>query len=175
MIPNHIRTEIQRRIRLAEDINPDLLRALNIEPNACPEDPEEPLEFFSSSTLPLPGRGEPIRGHILFDLALSALGESVTHSCRGSYVITFYDEAFDGERESARLMCEMAMRYEVLDWDDPDACDENTGAPLPLAVPRWREVNLFPIIPRAIEAKLDDLIEEQALALERRLLGKSTS
>ena len=139
-----------------------------------PEDREEPLTL-RGARCNLPGESEPVRGHIPFELTLSALGESVTHSCRACYVTTLCDDEHPVTGQPTRVIGNLVMRYDLLNWADLDACDENTGEPVRLPTPRWREVDLFSLIPRAIEAKLDDLIEEQALALDRKPAGKSTA
>lgn len=169
MISNHIRNEVLRRIQTADDLDHKLISALGINAAAQPIERAVPLELRNISVVDDDGEGEPIRGDIPFELAISALGEVARLDCRASYVVTLCDDEDRHTGEPIRILGNMTMRYELLDWSDPDQCDEETGEHDRKPVPQWIEANLFPLIPWAMERKLDDLIEEQAIAHEKRI------
>ena len=174
MTPSHIRNEVLRRIRSAEQLDHALIRALGIDPDAVPEEGEEPLELLRDTLPPPLGEGSPIRGNLPFDLTLSVFGENIHYSCRLSYIMTLYDEDRGGEHAPTRQMHNMTSRYEMLDWDEHDLLNEDDGSPRRQPVPEWREIDLFPLIPSALQRELDYRILKQAIAAEKEQSRQST-
>ena len=167
MIPSYILSEIALRLheqqrraieRIAKAVGIDLSAAL------------EPLPSLEEEAPPLfprkPRKAEVIRGAVPFEIKLSVLGHEATQTCRAVFSAWLADSVDRRTGEPLKVIGEVQIDWQLLDWRDLDHLNEETGQHLRARVPTW--TNEFDaLLPSAVEMMILDQIEERARVLER--------
>ena len=165
MIPNHILTEIARRLANAD---PEQIATLAGAVGIDQSQAIDPLPSIEESAPHLFGASEEqiVHGAVPFEVKLTVLGHEVTQTCRAVYSTTLVDDKDRRTGEPIRVLGQLEIDWQIMDWRDPDRIDEETGEHLRLSVPRWAD-NFEGLLPTAVPGLILDLIEEQARTLEQ--------
>jgi len=166
MIPNHILTEISRRLQaadrkqletIADAVGIDCVLAADLPPS---------IEGAAPDLFPITQPdAEIFHGAVPFEMKLIVLGHEVTQTCRAVFSATLADDVDRRTGEPIRILGHVAMNWQILDWRDRDQVDEETGEHPLAPVPVWTD-DFEGLLPTAVSGLILDLIEEHARALE---------
>lgn len=108
-------------------------------------------------------------GAVQFELKVSLLGETLPFQARVSYEADPEWEFYDFETEDLAIRTERAsMRAEILLQDDKDEFADTYGTRYKKKkTPTWEQFDLFAIISRDLELRIDELIDEDCRKQDR--------
>lgn len=166
MIPNHILTEIARRLPAAgpEQIGA-IANAVGINCALADDPPPSIEEAAPSPFLHMPPDAVVLQGAVPFEMKLIVLGHEVTQTCRAVFSATLADDVDRHTGRPIRILGHVAMNWQILDWRDRDQVDEETGEHPLAPVPVWTD-DFEGLLPTAVAPLILDMIEEKARALE---------
>ena len=166
MTPNHILTEIARRLSSAGPGQiASIAKAVGINP-ALAADPLPSINESAPTLLPLLiGDEEVVRGAIPFELKLTVLGHEVTQTCRAVFSATLVDDVDRFTGESIRILGQVQINWQLLDWRDLERVDEETGEHPLAKEPLWTD-DCEGLLPTAVPGLILDQIETEARTLE---------
>lgn len=166
MIPNHILTEIARRLSTAGPSQIAFIaKTVGINP-ALASNPLPSIMESAPTLFPLANEEQVLSGAIPFEMKLTVLGHEVTQTCRAVFSATLVDDIDRFTGEPIRILGHVQINWQLLDWRDLEHVDEATGEHLLAKAPVWTE-DFEGLLPTAVPGLLLDQIEEQARLLEQ--------
>ena len=166
MTPNHILSEIALRLSEASHVQiNEVAQAVGINLSAASE-PLPSVEDAAPALRPLmPWEGDVVHGAVPFQMRLTILGQEVTHTGRAVFSAYLVDDMTRQPSETLRILGQVEIIWQVLDWRDLDHFDEKTGENIRAPAPSWTE-DFGGALPFKVSELILDQIEEQARALE---------
>jgi hypothetical protein len=172
MIPNHILNEVTRRLASAEDTQAaTIANALGIDLEAAREPRLSDNVAAPALLLPAPSTAV-VHAAVPFEITLTVLGHEVTQTCRAVFAATLADDVDRRTGQPIRILGQVELDWQTLDWRDLDRVDEVTGEHPPLPAPVWTD-DFEGLLPTEVPSLILDLVEQQARALEAA--GQSNS
>lgn len=166
MIPNHVLSEIARRLPA---VGPEHIEAIatavGIDCTLAADPPPLIEEAAPSPYLHMPPHVQVFQGAAPFEMKLTVLGHEVTQTCRAVYSATLVDDVDRKTGKPIRVLGHLAIDWQILDWRDRDQVDEVTGEHLLAPAPMWTD-DFEGLLPTAVPGLILDQIEEQVRSLE---------
>lgn len=167
MMPNHILTEIARRLPAAGPEQIDAIAtAVGIDCDLAADPPPSIEVAAPNPLLHMPPDAEVLQGAVPFEMKLIVLGHEVTQTCRAVFSATLADDVDRRTGKPIRIVGHVAIDWQVLDWRDRDQVDEETGEHPLAPAPIWTD-DFEGLLPTAVPGLILDLIEAQAVVLEQ--------
>ena len=166
MTPNYILSEIGLRLR---DASPGQIKkvanAVGIDLSAATEPHPSIEDAAPALNGSKPSGGNVVQGALPFEMKLTVLGQEVTQTCRAVFSALLVDDVDRRTNEPIRILGQIEINWQVLDWRDLDCLDEETGEHLRAEAPAWTD-HFEGLLPISVPVVILDLIEQQAVALE---------